>query len=187
MTEVAMTGVVRWVRLDRPGREQSRLRRTPGGWTLSGDAVVEEGGRDFELAYEVVCDETWRTIMALVECRVAGDTLVTTVHRTDGTWKLNGVEAFIDESCLDVDLAFTPATNALPIRRLNLAVGDSANVTAAWLTFPEFELRPLDQVYTRESPTAYRYASNGGAFERTLTVDGNGLVVDYPGLWRRDG
>lgn len=181
-----MDRVVRWIRLDQPGREEARLRRTYVGWNLSGQLSVEDDGERYAISYEVACDEAWRSMFALVDCRVSGETFVTTLQGTDGSWRLNGAEAFRDERCLDVDLAFSPATNMLPIRRLNLAVGDQANVTAAWLTFPKFDLRALDQVYARESDGVYRYSSNGGSFQRTLTVDDDGFVVDYPGLWKRE-
>lgn len=181
-----MDRLARWTRLDQPGREEARLQRTYLGWNLSGRVVVEEEGRDYALSYEVACDERWRTLFALVECRVGAETFGTTVQSQDGSWRLNGAEAYRDERVLDVDLAFTPATNTLPIRRLNLVAGESAEVHAAWLTFPEFELQSLDQVYARESDRTYRYSSNGGTFQRTLTVDEEGLIVEYPGLWRRE-
>jgi uncharacterized protein len=47
---------------------------------------------------------------------------------------------FTDESLLpsmmglfDVDLEFSPATNTLPIRRLNLKVGESVVVDVVWV------------------------------------------------------
>jgi hypothetical protein len=82
-----------------------------------------------------------------------------------------------------VDLAFTPATNLLPIRRLSLATGEQAAVRAAWLSFPGFALEPLDQVYRRTGPAAYRYESQGGAFATDLEVDADGFVRRYGGAW----
>jgi hypothetical protein len=75
----------------------------------------------------------------------------------------------------------------LPVRRLGLAIGESSEVRAAWLTFPEFVLEPLVQRYTRIGPLVWRYESHHGAFVRELTVDDHGLVVEYPGLWEREG
>jgi len=78
----------------------------------------------------------------------------------------------------------TPATNTLPIRRLNLEVGQSQQVTAAWLKFPELKLEILFQLYTRLSPQRYRYQS-GTSFSAELLVDDLGLVTVYPGGWER--
>lgn len=62
-------------------------------------------------------------------------------------WQVNGVAKPAVEWCVDLDLNFSPSTNLLPIRRLNLEVGQQAEVKAAWLRFPSFELEPLSQVY----------------------------------------
>jgi len=87
--------------------------------------------------------------------------------------------------CLDVDLAFTPATNILPLRRLGLAVGESREMTAAWVRFPDLSIEPLAQRYTRLDERRVRYESRGGAFTAELEVDELGLVVRYPPLWER--
>jgi hypothetical protein len=87
--------------------------------------------------------------------------------------------------CLDVDLAFTPATNILPLRRLDLAVGESREMTAAWVRFPELSVEPLAQRYTRLDERRVRYESRDGSFTAELEVDELGLVVSYPPLWER--
>ena len=78
-----------------------------------------------------------------------------------GRWRLNGADCPAVEGCVDLDLNFSPSTNALPIRRLGLAVGQAAEVRAAWLRFPSFALEPLEQVYRRTGETTYRYESAG--------------------------
>jgi hypothetical protein len=95
------------------------------------------------------------------------------------------VEIHAVAGCLDVDLAFTPATNILPLRRLGLAVGESREVTAAWIRFPDLSVEPLPQRYTRLDERRVRYESRGGAFTAELEVDELGLVVRYPPLWER--
>ncbi|HEV8365523.1 MAG TPA: putative glycolipid-binding domain-containing protein, partial [Gemmatimonadaceae bacterium] len=82
--------------------------------------------------------------------------------------------------------AFTPATNTLPIRRLALTVGESTDVSAAWLRFPAMTLERLEQRYTRIGDSTYRYESAGGQFMRELTVTPDGLVHEYQGLWRAE-
>jgi uncharacterized protein len=83
-----------------------------------------------------------------------------------------------------VDLAVTPATNTLPIRRLDLQIGHSASVTAAWIRFPELEIQPLSQRYTRLAKNTYRYESDPG-FSTEIRVDDLGLVTYYRGGWER--
>ena len=137
------------------------------------------------LDYQIVSNAAWRTLSASVEGWL-GNSVVSIQIRTDPDqhWWLNEVERPAVMGCIDVDLNFSPSTNLLPIRRLELAVGGSADVRAAWLRFPSFELEPLPQQYRRLGETAYRYESAGGQFVADLKVNRSGFVVDYPGMWR---
>jgi hypothetical protein len=81
-------------------------------------------------------------------------------------------------------LAVTPATNTLPIRRLDLDIGKSESVTATWIKFPNLEIQPLSQRYTRIAANIYRYESDTG-FSAEIVVDDLGLVITYPGCWER--
>jgi hypothetical protein len=85
----------------------------------------------------------------------------------------------------DVDLSITPLTNTLPIRRLRLAIGESADVETAYVLFPQLTISRDSQRYTRVASNQYRYESLDRDFIRELTVDDNGLVITYPGLFQR--
>ena len=85
--------------------------------------------------------------------------------------------------CVDLDLAFTPATNLISVRRLALAVGEAADVTAAWFDFRAKTLTPLRQSYQRISASEYAYSCPDIDFRATLLVDDDGFVRRYPPLW----
>ena len=187
MTRAASPPPVRtilWRRLDRPGHEVARLHAHDAGWQLSGSAVFGDHDEPCDLDYVVVCDREWRTASAVVSGWI-GKTSVRLELTIDAArrWRLDGAELPQVAGCLDVDLAFSPSTNLLPIRRLDLAVGQAAPVRAAWLRFPGLTVEPLDQVYTRIDPTTYRYESGGGAFTAMLRTNAAGLVISYPDLW----
>ena len=177
---------MRWRRLDVEGREQAWVEPTATGWRLSGEIDVEEAGVAARLRYTIDCDPQWRTRSALVEGEAAGRP-VRFALAADGSggWTRDGETMPALEGALDVDLGFTPATNTLPIRRLALAVGDSAPVRSAWLRFPEMRLEPLEQTYTREAERRYRYRAlvDGEPFVARLDTDAFGRVVRYEGLW----
>jgi len=183
-----MARSILWRRLDTPGHEAARLSFHDGSWLLAGTAVFAHEGRPCRLEYRVACDPAWRTTGGRVAGWV-GDEEITLdiVVEEAGRWRLNGAECPEVAGCIDLDLNFSPSTNLLPIRRLGLAVGQEAEVRAAWLRFPSFTFEPLDQVYRRVAEAAYRYESAGGAFVRELAADADGFVTDYPGFWAREG
>jgi len=179
-------GLARWRRLDVPGRDEALLGRLPSGWRLRGKAWFTDG-EPCELEYQVDCDARWRTLSARVSGRIgARDVDLVVTAEPDHRWSLDGVEAPQVAGCIDVDLSFTPATNLLPIRRLALAIGQEAEVPAAWLSFPALELELIVQRYRRVDARTYRYASDDGRFVRELEVDENGFVVRYGDQWRAE-
>jgi uncharacterized protein len=178
------TGSVLWRWLDRPGHEAAIVRAADAGWVLAGCAAFAHEGSPCQLAYEVVCDEGWRTVSATVDGWVGSRPVGVGIAVDDqGRWRLNGSPCPAADGCIDVDLNFSPSTNLLPIRRLGLSVGEDARVRAAWLRFPEFTLEPLEQVYRRTGPSTYRYQSGDGSFVRDLEVAELGFMTSYPGFW----
>lgn len=141
-----MTDSILWRSLTWPGHEASRLYSLDAHWHLEGTAVFLDEQRPCRLDYQVVCDSTWRTLSGNVEGWI-GDTVINIQLKTDSSqhWWLNGIEQPDVAGCIDLDLNFSPSTNLLPMRRLELDVGEAAEVKAAWLRFPSFKLEPLTQ------------------------------------------
>ena len=169
------------------GHEACRLTAQDSHWQLAGSAVFAYQQQPCRLDYRISCDSGWRTLSAQVtgwlgSLLVDVELTVEAGHR----WRLNGVERPGVAGCIDLDLNFSPSTNLLPIRRLNLAVGETAEVKAAWLRFPSFTLEPLSQKYQRLDESTYRYESAGGQFVAELKVNRSGFVVDYPGIWQAE-
>jgi uncharacterized protein len=180
--------VVVWNNLLIDGRDYCGLWHTAEGWLLKGTVVgVLKDQRPLLASYEIQCDENWLTHRVQVDHTLGNDakTLSLSVEKR-GVWRSSGQELPGVRGCDDVDLALTPATNTLPIRRLNLQVGGSESVIAAWVKFPELTVQPLSQRYTRLGRDTYRYESNTG-FSAEIVVDDSGLVTTYPGGWERIG
>lgn len=176
-----------WRRLDTPGLEAVRLIDNGSSGKLIGSAIFVHETELCQLQYHVDCDSGWRTRSAEVEGWV-GDRRIAVSLSIDeaGIWTINDEICAAVQGCDDVDLNFSPSTNLLPIRRLQLAIGESAAIRAAWLRFPGFRLEPLEQVYRRTAVDRYRYESGGGRFVADLKMGPEGLVVDYPPIWQAE-
>jgi hypothetical protein len=180
---------IRWRRLDAPGHEEARIERVTEGWRLTGELEVDEQGIAAQLRYKIHCDDEWRTRSALIEGEVGGSPILFALV-TDGAghWTRDDMPLPALAGALDIDLAFTPATNTLPIRRLGLEVGESAPVRSAWLRFPELRLESLEQTYSREAMRIFRYRAlvDGEPFTARLDTDAFGRVHRYEGLWEAE-
>lgn len=97
------------------------------------------------------------------------------------------------EDALDCDLALCPVTNTMPILRLRAREGlAETELTMAWVDLPSLAVIPSRQAYSAAKPydpasghSVVRYRSVGDTFMADLTVDEDGIVIDYPRLARR--
>jgi uncharacterized protein len=184
---------VLWRLLDGIGLEHCRLTSDPDGHVLAGIVVTMEDGSPVTIDYSVRCDRFWHTRDVSVSVARGGSLEVRTLRLTsdgDGSWwsvaaGSENMSLRQISGCIDVDLAFTPATNTLPLRRHDMAVGGRVVVAAAWVQFPSLKLAMLNQRYTRLAVDRYRYDAPDHNFAALLEVDELGLVRTYEGLWER--
>jgi hypothetical protein len=183
---MVMVGSVLWQGLAKKGYDACRLFSWDEHWHLEGTAVFAHVGLPCRLGYHITCDRQWQTLSANVDGWLG--TTPVRVHLTTvpgGHWLLDGVDQPEVTDYTDVDLNFSPSTNLLPIRRLKLKVGQAAEVRAAWLKFPSFQLQPLVQQYRRLGGHLFRYESASG-FTAELKVNDLGFILDYPGGWKAE-
>jgi len=152
-------------------------------------ALDEEHGA-FRLTYRLGWDEAWRLHDA--DLTVATERFTRSLSlRTDGQghWRYGDGRSIDElEGCLDVDIWPTPFTNSFPIRREPMAVGERRQFRMAWIFAPDLTVEPQAQTYTRLADCLYLFESlDGSGFKAELPVDEDGIVVDYPGLFRRSG
>ncbi len=176
-----------WQRLDTPGHDACTIDRHETGWRLCGGAVFRHDGAPARLTYEVVCDTAWRTRHGRVEGWL-GDRPVDfrIAHPNGDGWTLNEVTVPELAACVDLDLGFTPATNLLPLRRLDLAEHQAADAPAAWLDVAAGTLSLLAQRYERRSLATYWYEAPTVPYAALLEVAATGFVLRYPGLWEAE-
>ena len=82
-------------------------------------------------------------------------------------------------------------TNALPVHRLGLRIGDSAPAPAVYVRVDDAAVVRLDQIYARVDDQAghpcYAYQAPQFEFGCRLLYDESGLVLAYPGIASRAG
>ena len=153
--------------------------------SMSADGCHVDGLIDgaAETRYAIDTDASWAT--RTVRVATATTSLVLFAdgrgHWTEGDGRV------LDRlsGAIDVDITATPFTNTLPIWRLGLGVGESADIVTALIDLPGLTVAADPQRYTRLDQRSYRYESRDSDFVRDITVDDAGFVVDYPGMFRR--
>lgn len=184
-------GMAAWRHIEvHEGFEVLYARREPDGYRLAGHSTGIEEGRPWGIRYEISVDADWATREARIASHLP-DGLAEIALQGDGAggWRIDGRPAPELDGCPDVDLEASACTNALPVHRLGLAVGERADAPAAYVGF-DLTVERLDQRYERLEDGAggvgrYDYASPRFGYADVLVYAGDGFVLEYPGLARR--
>ena len=174
----------------RSGFEVVYIELLDRGHLLTGVTAAVEGGQPWIVDYEILVDADWRTRSAQLTGR--SDTgLRTRLLESDGQgrWRIDDEAAPHLDGCLDVDLESSALTNALPVHRLALTIGATAQAPAVYVRALGLSIDRLEQPYTRTSDQdghqSYDYAAPLFDFYCQLIYDENGLVLAYPGIATR--
>jgi hypothetical protein len=175
---------VRWSDWSATGLEHLELDFADAGVRAEA-VIVAPGDEAFACRYRVALDAAWRT--RSVEVAVIGGASRSLTGDGEGRWRDDAGAGLRDlDGAIDIDLAASPFTNTLPIRRLELEEGEARDIETVYFSFPDLAVSRDPQRYTcLEQGRLYRFASRDSDFTRDIEVDRHGLVVTYPGLFRR--
>lgn len=160
------------------------------GVHADGMAVGEVRGSAYRIQYALDCDPDWNVKQLLVQ-DLLNARAITLARALDGRWT-DGEKQELKEckGCSDVDLMITPFTNTIPVRRLHLALAEAREIDVIYVSVPALKASRVRQRYTLVSKDdnggRYRYENLQSGFTAELTIDTDGLVVDYPNIFTMD-
>jgi hypothetical protein len=142
----------------------------------------------YSLTYELATDDRAVTTRLEVTVAVAGGQRHLELSQHEGSWTVNGQARPDLAGALDCDLGYSPVTNTMPVIRHGLHRGPGAErLVMAFVQVPSLRVIASRQDYTHLGLAAgaarVRYAS--GSFTSDLTIDADGLVIDYPAMAHR--
>lgn len=181
--------LVAWERDDEAaGHSMAHVEADANGWVAHGTEVLAGPGPQLLLSctFTIHVDDRWAATDVTADAVSAlGSRSVRLRADGAGHWQVDGSPAPHLTGCVDIDIAATPLTNTFPIRRLtDLPVGRSVTSPVAWVDVPSLQVQRVDQTYRRLGLREWEYGDpDHGTF--ALTVDDDGLVVDYAGFARR--
>jgi hypothetical protein len=176
---------LRWASEEGDGIEHLVFDARADGIVVESAVVGQRYGRGYGLCYRIECDPQWRVIHASL--KVMGGGALELRGDGAGHWRDGQGQPLKEiKGCIDIDSAATPFTNTLPIRRLKLVKGERRPIDMAYVATPDLKVTRVKQAYTCIDPDReYRYEGIFRHFAANLRVDEDGLVIDYPTLFRR--
>ena len=178
-----------WRHVDaRDGFEVVFIERAGDGWRVEGHTTAVEEGEPSAVDYVIDLDAGWRTRHAVVTNHSRSGHAERTIDADGaGSWHVDGQPVPLLDGVLDIDLESSSFTNALPVHRFGLAVGDEAPAPAAYVRQFDLAVERLEQGYVRLTDGdggrhRYHYTSPAFGTSCELVYDPSGLVLDYPGI-----
>jgi hypothetical protein len=143
----------------------------------------------YRLDYRLDAPDDWVTRRLEVDAEGAGwRRALVLEHDGTGHWTRDGEPVAELDGALDCDLAFSPLTNLMPVRRHGLHErAGSCDFVVAWVSVPDLHVHAAPQRYEHLREGRVRFESLDGDFTAQLELDGDGLVVRYPRLAERVG
>lgn len=183
---------VLWSPWNEPGLEHLRLVKSSMGIIGDGLIIGISDNVPFRVHYKIRCNSAWK--VERVEINLLGDSSEDIKLHADakGHWTDDaGDPVPLLNGCVDADISASAFTNTIAIQRLGLKPGESSSLLAAYIPVPQMEVKLGKQRYTCLQHSLegglYKYEDEGlfPGFTADLPVDADGLVIDYPGLFRR--
>ena len=176
----------RWRPLEGAGLDHVTLSIDAERIVARGVVIGERAGVRYGVYYRVDLDPLWR--VREVALGAADGRGLHLLSDGQGHWTTGqGAPLPQFDGCFDVDLSATPFTNTPPIRRNAWKTGERAHLRMVYVPFDSFEPVADGQIYTCLEPgRRFLYEAADGSFRSELTIDEDGLVVDYPSLFARE-
>lgn len=172
--------VLAWSGTDR--FEYCHVWEQPG--RLSARGTILTG--DYRADYELDTGPGYEPKRLRAQVTAAGLTRLVRLRRDiDGDWWVrDGIDPRPFTDVAGIDLGLSPFLVALPLQRLPLheQLGRQS-VTVATVSLPDLTVRRQVQTLTHLRRGAVR--ATVGAFSTDLEVDGDGYVIEYPGVATR--
>lgn len=184
-----MTGTkdqYRWRSIAWPGLELVQITRDENAIAAEGMLITEADGKPYGAQYRLVLAPDWTLVRVAVSRQNGARREL--ISDGKGNWTDgNGLALPELAGAIDIDLSGSPLTNTLPIRRTRLQADKPQCFTMAFIDLESLTVAPHTQIYTRIDDTHFAYESETTGFTAKLTVDKDGFVTEYPGLFERIG
>ncbi len=199
---VARNRAIAWAKDDPFGVEFTEIRLEADRLSASG-VCIGSHPLPYRLDYELNTDAGFLTSQLRVDCHGEGWRRRLDLHRdVHGAWSIEadaegvlnlappGGDASEFAGALDCDLGLSPLTNMMPILRHEiLRGGGPVDFAMVWVDVPSLSVSRHAQRYSHvaSAPGRHivRYEGLKSGFTADITLDDDGVVIDYPKIARR--
>ena len=175
-----------WTGIEYYSLENCILTITDKGSEIRSSIIGTYANALYKIDYRISINRHWEATFFEIKSQLYNTVEIIDFRKEEkGNWYVNGLPDERFTGCIDIDISLTPFTNTLPINRLRLSEKEDEQIKVLYVDVLGRKMMPVLQKYTRLSSTDYKFENVPNDFESVISVDDLGLVVDYPGLFKR--
>lgn len=173
-----------WKHIEHSGSEHLKISKDEESITAQGAVLYATKEAIHPITYSILMDQNWLTRRVDL---TDGGTDHSLYSDGKGNWWTRDEPLLKMEGAIDIDLSVTPFSNTLPINRFNWNEGQERELEMVYIEVPEFTLEKVKQYYTflGNDGDLRRFHYRCRNYETVITVDEDGIVSLYPGLFVR--
>jgi hypothetical protein len=142
------------------------------------------GSELFDLTYKLEINSHWEVTSVRIDS-LLDNHVILAIHKDSNNGWVDSqsvpLNTFLD--CIDIDISLSPFTNTLPIRRLKFENNERLLIDVLYIDLPSGQIKPMKQWYTKLENRRYKYEDETG-YINSITVDEDGVIIDYPNLFK---
>jgi uncharacterized protein len=139
----------------------------------------------YTVNYKINIDKDWKISEFIIESEINTVKNKMTGILRNGHWEINNAIHEEFKNFKFIDISLTPFTNTLPVKQLQLPEKGAERINVIYIDVLNLIIKPVQQQYTRISDHEYLYENLQNDFKANVLFDHNGLVTDYPKLFKK--
>ncbi|WP_335872761.1 putative glycolipid-binding domain-containing protein [Bacillus sp. 2205SS5-2] len=176
-----------WEHKEQSGSEYLRISENDTNIIAEGLVLFTYKRDAYKFSYEVIMDINWHTKRVEIINLELNEKLQLDSN-CKGKWFLENSELLEMGGVIDIDISVTPFSNTLPINRFKWELGQERNFNMLYIDVPTLEFMKLQQQYkfigsSDNGIRKFQYKCRD--FETVVTVDQDGLIIEYPDVFIR--
>lgn len=178
--------IIRWQAHGWTGLEHLHFKVEPDRISIESMVMGDREDMNFALSYRLSLDRRWTVREA--HLRVVGQPQGLHLYADGRGYWHDGMGAAYPglDGCFDIDIAVTPFTSGLPMRRLGLKPNEAKDIRVVFISIPDLTPMTIEQRFRCLEPDRrYRFQALGGDGSYEVELDEDGIVRDYPGAFTR--
>lgn len=181
-----MNKIAVWENLKSYGTEILEIITSDTLSKVNSTVISLENDSPYKIDYTIELND-WFIKNLIIEIPNTGKSLYLETNSDRQWFDQKGNEIKELYGAIDIDISCTPFTNTLPINRTKWVLNEPQIFKMVFIIIPELNIKKVEQIYTliEEGNDNRMFHYKSGSFESMIKVDLDGLVINYPKLFKR--